>query len=155
MRRLSRLQELSFEKYQDQMMNRASFLFDTFEGIDPNFSDGSPISKGDHLKRGLYDFVTERFSIFPNCNIIKGTVPLSLRDVKIESCCFLHLDMNSWEAELSALDYFLPLMTPGSIIILDDLDLHSNQAKHELPYLKSRGIPVLELPTGQGVITIH
>ena len=99
----------------------------------------------------------QRFSIFPNCEIIKGSVPKALSSVEIDSCCFLHLDMNSWEAEIAALDFFMPKMTRGGVIVLDDFGLytHSSQARFELPYFQKRELPILELPTGQGVVFIN
>ena len=145
-----------FKKNALQIKDRQKFLFDTFQGIDPSLADGSPIKRVEHAKDGLYEFVVERFSEFENVNIIQGSVPSSLGSVDVGNVSFLHLDMNSWQAELGALDYFLPRMSQGSAIVLDDFGLktHHKQFEKEYPFLIERGLSVLELPTGQGVVLL-
>ena len=135
------------------LKNRNKYLFDTFDGIDSEQADGSPIKKFQHQKDGLHDFVVRRFSKFKNMSIIKGSVPNTLKNVNINDVAFLHLDMNSWQAEISALKFFLPRMKSGGVIVLDDFGLksHSEQCNKEYPFLKDKGIDILELPTGQGV----
>jgi O-methyltransferase len=144
------------KKNAEQIKDRKKFLFDTFKGIDPSLADGSPIKRDEHAKDGLYEFVVERFSEFENLEIIRGSVPLSLQTVDVGVVNFVHLDMNSWQAELGALDYFLPKMVPGGVIILDDFGLktHRKQFEKEYPFLVERGLSVLELPTGQGVVLL-
>ena len=144
------------KKNAEQIKDRKKFLFDTFEGIDPSLADGSPIKRVEHAKDGLYEFVVERFSEFEKLEIIRGSVPLSLKTVDVGVVNFVHLDMNSWQAELGALDYFLPKMVPGGVIILDDFGLktHRKQFEKEYPFLVDRGLSVLELPTGQGVVLL-
>jgi O-methyltransferase len=144
------------KKNAELIKNRKQFLFDTFEGIDPSLADGSPIKQADHAKDGLFEFVVERFSEFENLKVIKGSVPSSLKTVDVGTVNFLHLDMNSWQAELGALDYFLPRMSQGGVIILDDFGLktHQKQFEKEYPFLIKKGLSVLELPTGQGVVLL-
>ena len=100
--------------------------------------------------------MVERFSEFENLKVIKGSVPSSLKTVDVGTVNFLHLDMNSWQAELGALDYFLPRMSQGGVIILDDFGLktHQKQFEKEYPFLIKKGLSVLELPTGQGVVLL-
>jgi O-methyltransferase len=142
-----------FENNWSLIKPRKKFLFDTFTGIDPKLAEGSPIKNSDHAKEGLLDFVVQRFKQFENVTVVPGSVPLSLSDVDVGEVCFLHLDMNSWQAELGALEFFLPRMASGGVIVLDDFGLktHSAQFEHEYPFFVDRGISVLELPTGQGV----
>ena len=104
----------------------------------------------------LHEFIINRFAEFDKTYIIRGAVPDSLENHDITGVSFLHLDMNSWQAEVGALEYFLPRMSENSIVILDDFGLftHRAQMNHELPFLRSRGYRILELPTGQGIIHI-
>ena len=104
----------------------------------------------------MYEFVQQRFSEFDNIVITKGAVPETLEIPTIDKVCFLHLDMNSWIAEISAMEYFLPKMDAGSIILLDDFGIatHKEQGRNEIPFLKSRNLKFLELPTGQAVVMI-
>ena len=144
------------QKHKLNMASRKCFLFDTFSGISEKYDSGSPIKNYEHNKRGLYEFVEQRFSEFENVIITKGAVPETLGIPSIDKVCFLHLDMNSWIAEISAMKYFLPKMTEGSVIILDDFGIatHKEQGRNEIPFLKSRDLKFLELPTGQAVVMI-
>jgi O-methyltransferase len=137
-----------------EISKRPFFLFDTFEGIDPNQRDGSPIQPDEHRKAFLYDFIVDRFKEFPNVQIIKGSVPDTLTRLRNAVPCFLHLDMNSWEAEIGALNFLWPRMLPGSVLVLDDFGLYSHRAQmeNELKWLHGVGESVLELPTGQGLV---
>ena len=64
--------------------------------------------------------------------------------------------MNSWQAELGALEFFLPRMASGGVIVLDDFGLktHCAQFENEYPFFAEKGFSVLELPTGQGVVLL-
>lgn len=138
-----------FEKVQKQM-----WLYDTYEGIDENYTDGSPISKQEHNKPGLYNFVQEQFEQYANVNVIKGTVPESLSSSAPKQVAFLHLDMNSYQAEIGALEFFWPKIPIGGVIILDDYgfsDFHAQKHNEDLWFLKKQH-SVLELPTGQGMV---
>ena len=44
-----------------ELQKRRFFLCDTFNGIDPELMDGSPVSPDEHRKVGLHDFVAKRF----------------------------------------------------------------------------------------------
>ena len=136
------------------LANRKYYLFDTYEGIDESLSAGSPIGKEEHSKVRLYDFVVDRFSEFSNVSVVKGSVPRALSEVEVEQVAFLHLDMNSYKAEIGALDALWEKIPIGGVIVLDDFGLisHRAQMEHELPWLKQRGQDVLEFPTGQGLV---
>jgi len=135
------------------LADRPVFLFDTFEGIDPDQADGSPITPDEHRKAHLHAFVTHRFSDCENVTIVRGSAPASLAQVEIGRVAFLHLDMNSWKAEIGVLERLWDRIAPGGVIVLDDFGLHSHraQAERELPWLAERGCPPLELPTGQAI----
>ena len=136
------------------LAKREYYLFDTYEGIDESLSAGSPICKEERSKVRLYDFVVHRFREFSNVSVIKGSVPKALGKVEIDQVAFLHLDMNSYEAEIGALDALWEKIPVGGVVVLDDFGLlsHSAQMEHELPWFKQRGQDVLELPTGQALV---
>ena len=79
-----------------ELSNRKFYLFDTFEGIDEDQSELSPIKKSEHFKVGLYDFVVDRFSGFSNFEIVKGSVPQTLDALKGRKVAFLHLRIHTW-----------------------------------------------------------
>jgi hypothetical protein len=62
--------------------------------------------------------------------------------------------MNCVYPEISAAEYFWNKIAPGGIIVLDDygFDKHINQKEAFDEFANKRGIQVLSLPTGQGLI---
>ena len=138
----------------EELANRKYFLLDTFEGIDLNLSDGSPISKNEHAKSRLYEFINFRFKDFSNVEIVKGSVPYTLDELELDNIAFLHLDMNSYEAEIGALNTLWDLIPKHGVIVLDDFGLLSHKAQqiNELPWLLEKDQHVLEFPTGQGIV---
>jgi O-methyltransferase len=138
----------------DNWEQKRFWLYDTYEGLADSYSEGSPVSKEDHNKPELFEFVKDRFSVFPQATVIQGTVPDVLHDKCPEKVAFLHLDMNSFQAEIGALEVFFDRLTPGATIILDDYGFSAfdRQKVEEDLWFGERGYSVLELPTGQGLV---
>jgi len=138
-------------------LNKTYFLLDTFQGLAEQYVNTT------EKQRGLnpwgytecYDAVVETFSEFQNVAIIQGTVPDTLPQVTAPKVAYLLLDMNCTLPEIAAAEYFWPKMAPGALILLDDYayDGYSEQ-KHAFDrFAADRGIEVLALPTGQGLIS--
>jgi hypothetical protein len=127
---------------------RRYFLYDLFEH-DEAMSHNSMPEHGE----GLFDVVKARFSAFENVTVIKGAVPESFSQGLPEKIAFLHLDMNNAPAEIGALDALEDRLVPGAMIVLDDFGALPYRAQHiaETEWFGKRGIPVLELPTSQGL----
>lgn len=143
------------EYFGQRLAQRPYYLFDTFAGIDEAQADGSPIEKSEHDKVGLYEFVKHRFAGFGNVHIHRGSVPGSFEQAELpEQVAFVHLDMNSYQAEIGALEFLWRRIPNGGVLVLDDFGLHSHrsQMQHELPWLAANGHQVLEFPTGQGIV---
>ena len=136
------------------LATRKYYLLDTFEGIDENLSKGSPIKQVEHRKARLFEFIKHRFKPFENVCPIQGSVPASLHEIDVNRVAFLHLDMNSYQAELGALDFLWEKIPTGGVILLDDFGLksHSAQMEAELPWFHVKNQNVLELPTGQALV---
>jgi hypothetical protein len=62
--------------------------------------------------------------------------------------------MNSAAAEMGALEALFDRMVPGGYLVLDDYGWFSyrQQKIAEDPFFRRHGCPVLELPTGQGLV---
>ncbi len=71
-----------------------------------------------------------------------------------QKIAFMHLDINSAPAEIAALELLFDRIVPGGIIVLDDYGwlAYRAQQQAELNFFAARGIKVLELPTGQGLV---
>ena len=78
------------------------------------------------------------------------TLPLC----KADKICYLSIDMNCVEPEIDAVNYFWDKLVNGAVIILDDygFKLHIEQKKAFDKFAQEKNVPILQLPTGQGII---
>jgi O-methyltransferase len=145
------------EYFGEKLNNHDVYLFDTFNGIDPNQMEGSPNLPDEHQKAQLYPYVINRFKNYKNLKIVKGAAPDSFNQVDIDKISFIHLDMNSWMAEIGTLERVWDKIVIGGVILLDDFGFtaHKAQNEKELKWFKDKGYTPLELPTGQGLIIKH
>ena len=102
-----------------------------------------------------YEDVLKTFAPFPNARIIRGLVPSTLSQVESEQICYLSIDMNNPEPEISALRFFWPRLVHGAVVLLDDY-AYSESYRPSKTAIDALGIAmrfqVLTMPTGQGVI---
>lgn len=127
---------------------RQYFLYDLFEHTASMQHNAMPDHGAD-----LFSSVTQRFAPFPNVRVIQGAVPDSFSQGLPDKIAFAHIDMNNAPAEIGALDAIESRLAPGAIIVLDDFGALPYRAQHlaETAWFANRGIPVLELPTSQGL----
>jgi O-methyltransferase len=138
-------------------LGKTFFLFDTYGGFVKEqvteTEKAQGIGKYDNAYRDVYQQVQETFKDF-NVRIVKGTVPSTLTACQSEKICFLSIDMNAVVPELAAAEYFWPRLVPGAVVLLDDYGFpnHITQKNAFDEFAAKRGLVVLSLPTGQGVI---
>ena len=133
---------------------RRWFLYDTFAGIPPDQIGTGHVSPKAYADPNLFGRVEARFEKYPNIEVIQGRVPEVLAEVAPERIAFLHLDMNSAQAEVGALETLYERVVEGGQILLDDygwLTYRGQKAAEDL-FFGRYGVPVLELPTGQGLV---
>lgn len=134
------------------------YLFDTYSGIPENVPDYAEDAKNIREKNqyyfDCYALAQKNFAPWPGAQLVRGRVPESLAAVAIDKVAYLSLDMNVAEPELAALTHFWPRLTRGAIVLLDDYGWTTcEQQKAAIDGFAARaGVPVLFLPTGQGVI---
>lgn len=143
-----------------QNLPKKAYLYDTFEGLPEKTStalERRNWNYTEHDSEAIYKSVQEKFSAFGNVNIVRGVVPDSFAEAVPEKIAFLHIDMNSMQAELLALEHLFNKVTLGGFIIFDDFGWMSNfnQMTAELAFMTERGHTVMELPTGQGLVIKH
>lgn len=132
-------------------------LYDTFSGIPADqLNEAHEESPAIYAAPGLYEACVARFAAYPNVQVVRGRVPEALRETAPAKVAFLHLDLNSAQAELAALEFFADRLSPGAMIVLDDYGWRGYRAQKlaEDPFFAARGWPVLELPTGQGLVLV-
>jgi hypothetical protein len=139
---------------------RQFYLFDTFRGLDESqCSEGerSNQAKLAHFRRHYtenYAQVVAQFREFRRVHVIRGSVPASLGTVTIRKVSYLSLDMHNVNPEVAAARHFWDKLVPGGIILLDDYGFvsYEEQKKGFDQFAREKGVEILALPTGQGLI---
>lgn len=140
----------------EQILSKKFFLLDTYNGLVEDYITAEERTLG--IKPGgfseCYEIVKETFRPFSNVEIIRGVVPETLPLVQSERICYLSLDMNCAPPEIAAANYFWDKMVPGGIILLDDYGgMYHTVQKHKMDeFAQGKGVAVLSLPTGQGIL---
>lgn len=77
-----------------------------------------------------------------------------LPEVKAEKVCYLSLDMNCAGPEMAAAEFFWGKMSGGAVMVLDDYGFSNfiRQKRAFDAFARAKGVEVLSLPTGQGLI---
>lgn len=142
---------IGFEK-----LSKKYFLLDTFGGLDPRYSSEKELQIHKTMKyntQNLFETVKSTFKNF-NTEVIKGSVPDTLPQVKTQAIAFLHLDMNAARPEVLALDFFWNKISKGGVVLFDDYayeGCHHQKETHDT-WAKKHGVEILSLPTGQGLL---
>jgi len=139
-----------------ELKGKKFYLIDTYEGlIEEQISDEE---KKHGAKVGgykeCYATVKQTFSRFENAVIVRGVVPDILPEVKPEKVCYLSIDMNCAEPEIAAAEYFWDKMVSGAAMILDDYGWMGQAVQKRAfdDFAGRKNVPLLCLPTGQGII---
>jgi len=139
-------------------LNKQFFLFDTFNGLDPKYTTEQEKQTEEYQKHISYysecfEQTKKNFKEFKNIHLIKGSVPETLKDVQINTICYLSLDMNCAIPEIAAAEYFWPKMVSGAMVLLDDYAYagYEEQKREFDKFAYRKNITILHLPTGQGL----
>lgn len=131
------------------------FLYDTFAGIPADQqTDGWPHAYAGMESDAWFDEVTSLFASYQNIEVIRGRVPEVFETRCPKRIAFVHIDLNSATAEIGALDALYDRLSPGGVIVFDDYGWYSarEQFDAENRWVRERGLSILELPTGQGLL---
>jgi hypothetical protein len=140
------------------------YLLDTFEGLDARFISEEEREAGilekssELLKSGFYvssvEPVKANFAEWKNVRIIQGSIPETLPQVDSPRIAYLHLDMNCAPPEVAAAEHFWPRLVPGAPVLLDDYAYIGYRPQKVAldAFAEARGVSVLSLPTGQGLL---
>jgi len=134
------------------------FLFDTFQGIDPKYLNEreKELGRMEFSAKNYpecFEQAKENFQEFDRTHLVRGSVPDTLGTVEVDKVCYLSIDMNCAAAEIAAAEYFWPKMARGAMALLDDYAYvgYGEQKKAFDEFAAAKGIPILSLPTGQGL----
>ncbi len=138
-------------------LSKKFYLLDTYAGLVDKYLTPEEKSRG--LAAGTYqecyEHVKKVFAEFPSAVIIRGAVPETLAQVPTKKIAYLSIDMNSSVPEIAAAEYFWPKLVSGASMVLDDYGFtprHYAQKHAFDQFAAAKNLPLLTLPTGQGLI---
>lgn len=137
-------------RYLASLPGRRCYLYDLF---DPSGGEGEGKRLPAHAPE-LFERVRARFRDWHNVTVTRGKVPQVLAEIEPQCIAFLHIDMNNAEAERGALEVLFDRIIPGGMIVFDDYGWtgYRDQKLAADTFMRERGLYVLELPTGQGLV---
>lgn len=150
------LSRIVMEYINFKVLPKTFYLMDTYEGLSEIYLTAGEREMG---KTGggyepCYDQVKRTFNAFENVRIVKGVIPDALSQVTSGKVAYLSIDMNCVIPEIAAAEYFWDRLVPGAVMLLDDYGHkgHEEQKRAFDRFAKKRGVQVLSLPTGQGIV---
>ena len=139
-----------------KLTDRTFYLLDSFQGVSTAQLSEEEKERGilEYDYANDYEAVVATFAPFENVKVIKGMIPDSLGRVKSNGVGFLSIDLNSAAPEIAAAEFFWDKLLPGATIVLDDYGWSKHIVqKHAFDkFAAERNVPILSLPTGQGII---
>lgn len=145
-------------------LDKQFYLLDTFCGIDMRYvteeeKDSNIEEKNAKLiENGFYtldiDEVKRNFEEWDKVTIIQGSIPETLVQISSDKIAFASIDMNCSPPEVAAMEFLWDRFVPGAIIVLDDYAYRGYlpQKMGMDEFAQKKGIKILSLPTGQGIL---
>lgn len=135
--------------------DKTFYLIDSFEGIAEEH-----LVEAEKEKNLLafpyqhnYEAVLKAFASYKNVKVIKGWIPEVLGQVDTR-VAFMSIDLNNALPEIAAAEYFWEKLVSGAAMVLDDYGWkqHFVQKQAFDEFAERKGVPILSLPTGQGLM---
>ena len=144
--------------------DKTFYLLDTFKGPDPKYVSeqdkaGDAVEKNKTLiDLGFYTLgvepVRKNFAEWHNVKIIPGSIPDTLDQIDSYRIAFASIDMNCSPPEVASMEFLWPRFIDGAVIVFDDYpyDGYRPQKVAMDSFAAERGVTILSLPTGQGLL---
>ena len=136
-----------------QGSGKTHHAFDSFQGLSrPDPRDG-PHFKAGELAVTEEDF-RSRLKEFDHLKVFSGWIPSRFSEVQERTFSFVHVDVDLYQPTRDSVEFFYPRLVRGGVLLLDDYGFEicpgARQAVDE--FFDGKAEPVLELPTGQGLV---
>lgn len=141
-----------------ERLPKTFWLFDTFSGIPEAQAEAAELELARSKNRRHYfdslELVRRNFSSYPNVRLVPGVVPESLAVPQLRQLAYLHIDMNIAYPEVQASQRLWDLICPGGVVVYDDYAslAHRPQKLALDAFAAEKGVEILSLPTGQGLL---
>jgi O-methyltransferase len=133
--------------------DRELHLFDTFAGLpSPGQKDAGVAFWPGQFAASL-EGAQDYLRAFPNLHFYKGLFPSTAEPVGDKKFCFVHLDVDLYEATLAGLEFFYPRMTAGGVIMCHDYDAPGVRLAID-EFFRDKPELVLQQPAGSHCVVI-
>jgi len=136
-------------------------IFDSFEGLSPLSAEDwvdDRVEGAQPRRAGMFaateEHVRDALSDFPEVELHKGWIPDCFTGLPDARFRLVHLDVDLYEPTLDALAYFVPRMSPGGVIVVDDYGAvrWPGVAQAVDEHCAAYGTRALELDSGQAIV---
>jgi len=134
-------------------------LVDSFEGLSrpveqdvlASGSGRTVFSAGDMA--APIEYARHAMRDFPDVSIHRGWIPAVLAELPETTWAFVHVDVDLYEPTKACLEYFVPRVSPGGVLICDDYGslAFPGAVRAWDEYFAPRKLPFISLSTGQSV----
>lgn len=133
-----------------------AYLYDAWDGMREDLLlESEKKNKGEYEYLNVETTKSNLESFGDHVRFNKGYIPESFKSVENpDTLVWLHIDLNSAEPTIAALDFFWPRLVSGSLILFDDYSWvgYEDTRNLVLAWLKDKQAVLLPLPTGQAII---
>lgn len=132
---------------------RQVHLFDTFGGMPKTNAERDLHKEGDFSGTSLHD-VRRYLADSTNVAFYPGIVPQTLHAVEDRRFCFVHIDLDIYDAIKSASEFFYSRLEPGGVMVFDDYGWPSCPGARAAvdEFFAGRPERLMTLSTGQCVV---
>lgn len=125
--------------------DRPMYGFDTFKGLPAAMWSICEVHSVGDFADTSFEAVKAYVAQCPNVRLVQGEFPASTRGLEGERFAFVHLDFDFYESTRAALEWLIPRMSPGGVILFDDYEWHRcpgvKRAIDELGLAVKRTVP--------------
>lgn len=145
-------------KYTDfNATGKKFFLFDTFCGIPESQAGEDAVRVRETNAKNYeecYELAKRNFSAYPGATLVRGMIPDKLTTVPIDKVAYLSIDMNVSAPEIAAIEFFWGKLSRGAPVVLDDYGWYGHEKQKAAfdTFARERGVEILMMPTGQGLL---
>jgi hypothetical protein len=135
--------------------NRTLYLFDTWAGFDRDSLGENEKHLADTSTLKVdFEKIRDTYTGYSNVTLVRGAVPGTLEQVTWGKVAFVHIDMNCRAPEIAAMEFFWDKLSSGGAIVLDDYGHpgYDDQRLAHDAFARAKGVAVMALPTGTGII---
>ena len=132
------------------------YVCDTFEGM-PEIQAPVDNRRIGGFEETSFESVKTYLQAFPNATVLKGPFDQTQAQIREPEFCFAHLDVDLYNSFRDCLQFFMPRLVIGGVLLLDDYGFTScpgaKKAVDECAEQYLGKAHLLHLETGQALLT--